>query len=407
MDLITELKRINIIKSGLFKLKNGEISDIYFDFKSLTQYPKLMIQISYELSKLIKHDNAFVIGVPIGGLPYTVLISQIKQMPMIIMRSEKKDHGLCNQIEFNNNEQIDAILIEDVITSGTSIIETLDMLKTHNVNVKQILCILDRQKDGMDKIKSLGYDIISLFKLSDFIKDNPLSKLKIKNDHTNRLISIINDKQSNLVLSLDLRDHNNIISILENVGEYICAVKLHHDTIDEITDEFIEQLNNIKQKKNFMIIEDRKVADIPHIVLKQISKVLKFADLITVYGVCGDNLIKEINKLDIGILLVCQLSIKNNLLDDLYLFKTKDIADRYDNVVGFISQEKISDEYLSFTPGVSLNVNCDLSKTHRCIDECNTDVFIVGRDIYESSNVVKTIQLYRNRCFEKFEIDIS
>jgi orotidine-5'-phosphate decarboxylase len=63
--------------------------------------------------------------------------------------------------------------------------------------------------------------------------------------------------------------------------------------------------------------------------------------------------------------------------------------------VGFISQEKIPD-YLTLTPGIHLSVKTDnKGQTYKNFDQVDSDIYIVGRGIYESNNILKTIIQYK------------
>lgn len=167
-SLIQRLKDIGLIKKGNFILKSGLPSNLYFDFKGLISQPELIYEISIMLSELITCDNVCISGVPIGGIPYAVLVSQITKLPMVIIRDEKKTYGLCHQIEGNTFGR-DMILIEDVITTGASVMNTLEILKENGINVKEILCILDRGVGGVQKIVDKGYTVKVIYHMNDIV----------------------------------------------------------------------------------------------------------------------------------------------------------------------------------------------------------------------------------------------
>lgn len=98
-QLIKKLKSAGLIHNNVTTLKSGVQSDIYFDFKGLVSYPQIISDISYELSKLINNCNIIIAGVPLGAIPYACVISQITQLPMILIREYKKSYGLQKQIE--------------------------------------------------------------------------------------------------------------------------------------------------------------------------------------------------------------------------------------------------------------------------------------------------------------------
>lgn len=386
MHIIPTLKQHNIIKTGNFTLKSGLQSNLYFDFKGVMAYPKLMADISYELSKMVM-DDYVLCGVPLGGIPYAVLTSHILSRPMILLREEKKNYGMGNQIEGNCDGNV--ILIEDVITTGGSVISCIELLKSCNINVVQVVCILDRQNGGVEKIESMGYPVKSLYKMDDILnyKDN---NTIIICDISTKLINIMNTKKSNLIASIDC---DNYIDVIKIVGPHVCAIKIHGDIYDNLD---IDILNQLKYDYNFMIIEDRKFSDIPYICLKQLNIIKKYADIVTIHGLCGNTLIDELGK-HIGVIIVHSMSVKDNLIDRTYMNKTLDMY--CDNLVGYVSQEKIHN-YLTFMPGININTDKDnMGQTYKNINDSEADVFIVGRGIYEG-DILDNVLTYKDKCWK-------
>jgi len=399
--LIAKIKSRNLIKAGAFKLKSGLDSTLYFDFKGVMSYPTLLADISYELSKLVK-PNGVLCGVPYGGIPYAVQISQLTSDPMILLRDEKKSYGMCKQIEGELFGR-DIILIEDVITTGSSVLETIAKIEKCGVKIKQIVCILDRQIGGVEAIREKGYDVDVLLTLTDCVSETPLPKtLTVTNDITSKLISIINFKKSNLIASLDVTNTEKLFSVLDLIGPHICAVKIHYDILDADIVTFTSRIIYLKDRHKFLIIEDRKFSDIPAICLKQLDRIERFADIVTVHGICGESVIAELNSRSVGLLPVHQLSVAGNLIDRTYSNKVLDMCKSYKNVVGFVSQEKVPG-WLTFSPGIQNNRRTDqMGQTYKPVAESESDVFIVGRGIYESPNILEATIRYQSACMTKW-----
>ena len=235
MYLIKSLLNTRIINTQEVILKSGQKSNFYFDFKSLSKHPELLNNISYELSKLITNFNATLIGVPMGGIPYSVQISSILNMPYILVRSNLKQYGMNKQLEGYNGENIEVILIEDVITTGKSVLEMIDLLKCsyrNCIKIVQIICILDREAGGTEKLRKMGYNVSSLYNLSnvlDYMFNHNEVPLKT-NKFVNKLLNIAKMKKSNLIVSLDLDDENKIMKTIDEMGDHVCAVTLACDT---------------------------------------------------------------------------------------------------------------------------------------------------------------------------------
>ena len=143
--MISELLETDCIKKGSFKLKSGEISNYYFDMKQLISYPSLLKKIGDKIYSILDKECDLLCGVPIGGLPICSYISINYNIPMIIVRDEKKNYGSKKQIEGNYNIKNKCIIIEDVITTGGSVQKVIDTLK-NKVEIIGIISILNRQE---------------------------------------------------------------------------------------------------------------------------------------------------------------------------------------------------------------------------------------------------------------------
>ena len=109
-------------------------------------------------------------GIPYGALPFSCCLSTEFNIPQIIVRKEAKSYGTKKLIEGIFKDYDELILIEDIVTTGSSIIELIDKLKEYNLNVKQIIVIIDRSNNEMENVKKLGYNITSLFSIKDINK---------------------------------------------------------------------------------------------------------------------------------------------------------------------------------------------------------------------------------------------
>ena len=144
MSLLQLLKEKNIIKYGDFKLKSGETSNIYINLKKVISYPNLHTMICNEISEIINPNIELICGAPYGAISYVSIISVNKNIPMILLRKEQKNYGLKNLIEgeFTKNQKV--VLIEDVITTGSSIFESAKNLEDNGLVVSQIISIFSR-----------------------------------------------------------------------------------------------------------------------------------------------------------------------------------------------------------------------------------------------------------------------
>ena len=76
------------------------------------------------------------------------------------------------------------------------------------------------------------------------------------------LLSLISIKRSNLCVSADVHTTYDLLSVAEEVGDYICVLKTHADIIDDWSGKTIKGLEEISRRKHFLLFEDRKLGDI-------------------------------------------------------------------------------------------------------------------------------------------------
>jgi uridine monophosphate synthetase len=170
--IIRKLCDKNVVKTCdiPFILKSGETSTLYIDLREIISYPNLFNLICEHIHDSITSNNVtfdHICGVPYGGIPYTVSVSQKLNKPFLILRKETKQHGTGKIIEGKYFERQKILLIEDVITSGASILESIQKIESQGLIVSCVLCIVDRESGGIEKLKQRGYEnIISLIKLS-------------------------------------------------------------------------------------------------------------------------------------------------------------------------------------------------------------------------------------------------
>ncbi len=238
-----------------------------------------------------------------------------------------------------------------------------------------------------------------------------------RNIAAQKLLKIIDEKQTNLAHNPDITDKNQFLELVDAIGPHICLLKTHIDLITNFDWDLIEKLQSYAKKHNFLIFEDRKFADIGYVSMLQYTKgmyrIVEWADMVNAHMFTGMSIIKGLkegaNNKERGLILIPRMSVRDNFITSEYSEKVLQAAQNYPEfVMGLISQEKLLDDsFIHFCPGVKLQAGTDsLGQTYltpqKVIND-GVDVIIVGRGIYQSYNPQQTAQCYRQAGWDAYE----
>lgn len=162
--LFSRLYQLRAIQFGQFTLKSGKISPLYLNFRKMISHPDLIELAShliYEKMKILSFD--YVCGVPYTALPIACSISFKHQIPMVLRRKEKKDYGTKEMIEGDYYLPASCVVIEDVVTTGGSILETAHDLRSVGFDVHHAFSLLNRGQIE----QPLASDRVQLHALTD------------------------------------------------------------------------------------------------------------------------------------------------------------------------------------------------------------------------------------------------
>lgn len=194
--IVLKLNEIGAVKFGEFKLKSGILSPIYIDLRLLISYPKLLkevVELFWQKIKGLKFD--LIIGVPYTALPIATAISFQEEIPMIIRRKEVKDYGTKKAIEGVFKKDQKCLIIDDLVTSGGSIFETIEPLEHEGLKVSDIIVLIDREQGGKKHLEEKGYQLHVLLTISEVL-DILLTKEKIDQETYQKTIEFIKNNQT-------------------------------------------------------------------------------------------------------------------------------------------------------------------------------------------------------------------
>ncbi len=169
-SLISDLHALGAVKFGSFTLASGLQSPIYVDLRLLVSKPSLLAQAAKAYAMILANiECERIVGVPYAALPIGTAVAIETDKPLIYMRKEVKTHGLGKEIEGEYRPGEHVVIIEDLITSGGSTLQTAEKLRAAGLIVEHAIVLIDREQGGVAHLAAHGITAHSVFKLSDML----------------------------------------------------------------------------------------------------------------------------------------------------------------------------------------------------------------------------------------------
>ena len=227
------------------------------------------------------------------------------------------------------------------------------------------------------------------------------------------------EKKSLLILAADKRTIGDMLTLIEEVGDYVTVIKTHVDLIEDWTYNKWMEVVDLSKNKNVLLFEDRKFADIGKISREQmggIYSINKWADIVTSHLISGPDIVdgldsawKDVERKG-GVFLLAQMSSRGNLLSPEYSDHVINLGiGKKDVVMGYIGngsspnevrdlRGKVGDSQMIWTPGVNLNAGeGELGQRYGDPYEviiAGSDGIIVGSGIHKSESPASSAKMY-------------
>ena len=171
-SLIASLHTLGAVKFGDFTLASGIQSPFYIDLRLLVSRPALLAQAAQSYAAILRtlgYDR--IAGVPYAGLPIGVAVSLATGAPLVYPRKEVKQYGTGKTIEGHWQAGERVVIIEDLITSAGSIIQSAERLREAGLIVEDAIVLIDREQGGMANMAAAGIRGHAVYRLSDVVAE--------------------------------------------------------------------------------------------------------------------------------------------------------------------------------------------------------------------------------------------
>ncbi|MHB8595281.1 MAG: orotate phosphoribosyltransferase [Ktedonobacteraceae bacterium] len=196
------------VQFGNFTVSESAVSSpIFINPKVLISNPtalrvasKLMqqeITLAQSLRRPRVHPFTVVAGVPVGGLLLGTAYALETNIPLIYARSRPEGTGKRG-IEGHFTSGDTVLIIDDLITRGSSILETAALLEENNLKVKDVIVLIDREHGAAERLHRRGYNLISIIKL-DVMLTHYMSKGLISEETYRTCADYLRGKQGESV----------------------------------------------------------------------------------------------------------------------------------------------------------------------------------------------------------------
>ena len=166
------LYKNNIIKFGNFTLASGKNSPYYIDLRLVPSYPHQFRKMIKNLQSLIDKKTGLenfdaLVSVPTGGLVIASALAIETVKPLIYVRNKSKEYGTSKLIEGKLSSNMKLVMIDDVATTGNSILNGIKQLQEAGSIISESYVIVNRLENANKAMDSVG---VKLYQLTDILE---------------------------------------------------------------------------------------------------------------------------------------------------------------------------------------------------------------------------------------------
>lgn len=178
-EKLLQIKAVQLRPEAPFTWASGWKSPIYCDNRKILSFPFVRDYVKSELCNVVfeKFADAEVIaGVATAGIAWGAMVADQLKLPFVYVRPKPKEHGLGNQIEGELKEGSKVVVVEDLISTGKSSLQVVEVLKQKGVQVMGMVSIFNYGFDAA--LKAFGEAKVPFYSLTDYSSLLQLAKMK-------------------------------------------------------------------------------------------------------------------------------------------------------------------------------------------------------------------------------------
>jgi len=174
-DRLRQMLLERSMRFGEFVLSSGATSNYYIDVRKTSLHPEGLKLISHMFHEILQTDNVTAVGgLTLGADPLVaglMLYSAERGRPLegFLVRRTTKDHGLRGQVEGNLAGHKRVAILDDVITSGESVLIAAEAAESYKAQVVRVLAVVDRGQGATQIFQQRGLPFTTLFSIGELL----------------------------------------------------------------------------------------------------------------------------------------------------------------------------------------------------------------------------------------------
>jgi len=153
--------------TGVFTLRSGQVSNEYFDKYLFEARPDLLTEIAVVSEPLIPAGADVLAGLDMGGIPIATALSVKTGIPCAFVRKKAKEYGTCKLAEGADIDGKSVCVVEDVVTTGGQIIESVKELRARGAIVNTVICVILRDEKAVSVLAAEQLELKAAFTMEE------------------------------------------------------------------------------------------------------------------------------------------------------------------------------------------------------------------------------------------------